>query len=38
GCTGGQHRSVTIANKISADLASDGYKINTYHRDIDKAK
>ncbi|MDE6948835.1 MAG: RNase adaptor protein RapZ, partial [Limosilactobacillus sp.] len=38
GCTGGQHRSVTIANKLSADLKEKGYKVNTYHRDIEKAK
>lgn len=38
GCTGGQHRSVTIANKIAADLQHDGYKVNIYHRDVDKAK
>lgn len=38
GCTGGQHRSVTIANKLSADLKEKRYKVNTYHRDIEKAK
>lgn len=38
GCTGGQHRSVTIANKIATDLKADGYQVNIHHRDIDKAK
>lgn len=37
GCTGGQHRSVTIANRLAADLREDGYKVNLYHRDVDKA-
>ena len=38
GCTGGQHRSVTIANKIATDLKADGYQVNIHHRDVDKAK
>ena len=38
GCTGGQHRSVTIANKLAAGLKKDGYKVNLYHRDISKAQ
>lgn len=38
GCTGGQHRSVTIANKLATDLHRDGYKVNRYHRDVGKAK
>lgn len=38
GCTGGQHRSVTIANRLAADLTKDGYKVSLYHRDADKAK
>ena len=38
GCTGGQHRSVTIANRIAADLKDDGYQVNIHHRDVDKAK
>ncbi|MDO4902686.1 MAG: RNase adapter RapZ [Limosilactobacillus sp.] len=36
GCTGGQHRSVTIANKLADDLHKDGYKVNLYHRDVEK--
>lgn len=37
GCTGGQHRSVTIANRLAADLKDSGYQVNLYHRDVDKA-
>lgn len=38
GCTGGQHRSVTIANRLNQDLSKDGYTVNLHHRDVDKAK
>lgn len=38
GCTGGQHRSVTIANQLNQDLRKDGYTVNLHHRDVDKAK
>ncbi len=38
GCTGGQHRSVTIANKIAQDLKMDGYTVNVHHRDVAKAQ
>lgn len=37
GCTGGQHRSVAIANRISKDI-SKNYVVNVSHRDIDKRK
>ena len=37
GCTGGQHRSVTIANQLNQDLRKDGYTVNLHHRDVDKA-
>lgn len=38
GCTGGQHRSVTIANKLAADLKAANYTVNVHHRDVDKAQ
>lgn len=34
GCTGGQHRSVTIANALAKRLMGGDYGINLYHRDI----
>ena len=34
GCTGGQHRSVTIANALAARLRGGDYGINLYHRDV----
>lgn len=37
GCTGGQHRSVTIANRLADDLRNSNYRVNLYHRDVDKA-
>jgi UPF0042 nucleotide-binding protein len=36
GCTGGKHRSVTLANKLTGRLAGLGYGIKTEHRDIEK--
>lgn len=38
GCTGGQHRSVTIANRLATDLKTNGYTVNVHHRDVDKAQ
>ncbi|HIY56826.1 MAG TPA: RNase adapter RapZ [Candidatus Tetragenococcus pullicola] len=37
GCTGGQHRSVALAQRIGDELAKD-YKVNITHRDKDKRK
>ncbi len=34
GCTGGQHRSVMIAEELNALLSSRGYKTKVNHRDI----
>lgn len=36
GCTGGRHRSVVMANKISSFFSSMKYIINLNHRDINK--
>ncbi len=33
GCTGGQHRSVTMAEKIGQRLKKAGYQVKTLHRD-----
>lgn len=37
GCTGGQHRSVAFAERVSKALAAD-WHVNTSHRDKDKRK
>jgi UPF0042 nucleotide-binding protein len=34
GCTGGQHRSVMMADQIRKNLADAGYKAKVTHRDI----
>lgn len=36
GCTGGKHRSVVMANKISSFFTSKKYQVNLSHRDVDK--
>ncbi len=36
GCTGGQHRSVAVAERLSLDLA-DGLRTTVQHRDLEKA-
>ena len=33
GCTGGKHRSVAIAQRLSDDLERAGYSIEIVHRD-----
>lgn len=38
GCTGGQHRSIFIANKIYDHLRTHRYKVEIVHRDLDKKK
>lgn len=34
GCTGGRHRSVTLANKIGEILKDKSYKVEIFHRDV----
>lgn len=34
GCTGGQHRSVTVANKLGDFLKTKGYRVAVDHRDV----
>ncbi|HUB20002.1 MAG TPA: RNase adapter RapZ [Acidobacteriaceae bacterium] len=34
GCTGGQHRSVMIAEEVARRLARHGYNVKTAHRDM----
>ena len=36
GCTGGQHRSVVLAEELAARLLESGYRVTTRHRDIEK--
>ena len=39
GCTGGKHRSVTIANKLYEILKENReYKVKIEHRDIEKVR
>ena len=37
GCTGGQHRSVALAERLAAEL-SGNYKVQVHHRDLHRAK
>ncbi|WP_090268718.1 RNase adapter RapZ [Thalassovita taeanensis] len=36
GCTGGQHRSVAITEKLSQALAEDGWQVSTRHRELER--
>lgn len=36
GCTGGKHRSVTLAEELAGHIAKDGTKVTVSHRDIGK--
>jgi UPF0042 nucleotide-binding protein len=34
GCTGGQHRSVLVAERLAAHLASLGWRVDVFHREL----
>jgi len=36
GCTGGQHRSVTMAETLAADLADGGWPVSIRHRELER--
>jgi UPF0042 nucleotide-binding protein len=36
GCTGGRHRSVTVAEDLAAYLHGDGYRVSVHHRDAQR--
>ena len=36
GCTGGKHRSVTLAGETSRILSEQGYRVALSHRDISR--
>ncbi|WP_380056417.1 RNase adapter RapZ [Falsihalocynthiibacter sp. SS001] len=36
GCTGGQHRSVTVAERLSNALAEKGWQVSTRHRELER--
>jgi RNase adapter protein RapZ len=35
GCTGGQHRSVAVAERLALTLAQAGWQVSTRHRELD---
>jgi UPF0042 nucleotide-binding protein len=37
GCTGGRHRSVFVAERLSARLAQGGRRVTLVHRDLDRS-
>ncbi|MBP1807553.1 RNase adapter RapZ [Rubellimicrobium aerolatum] len=36
GCTGGQHRSVTMAESLAQALAEDGWRVSKRHRELER--
>lgn len=36
GCTGGQHRSVAVAERLSKALAEDGWQVSKRHRELER--
>jgi UPF0042 nucleotide-binding protein len=38
GCTGGQHRSVTVTEELAAELATRGWRVSVRHRELERRK
>ncbi|MGP1358237.1 RNase adapter RapZ [Roseicyclus sp.] len=38
GCTGGQHRSVALAEKVANDLAEAGWQVSKRHREVEQRR
>ena len=38
GCTGGQHRSVAVAERVSAALAEQGWRVSVSHKELVRQK
>ena len=38
GCTGGRHRSVTLAEKLGQSLADDGWRVSIRHRNLERTQ
>jgi UPF0042 nucleotide-binding protein len=36
GCTGGQHRSVAVAEALAKALAEDGWRVSKRHRELER--
>ncbi|GAB4382013.1 RNase adapter RapZ [Albidovulum sp.] len=36
GCTGGQHRSVAVAEQVAKDLAEAGWRVSKRHRELER--
>jgi UPF0042 nucleotide-binding protein len=38
GCSGGQHRSVALADETASYLTRQGYRVSVSHRDLARAE
>ena len=36
GCTGGQHRSVAVAERLASELVKDGWRVSIRHRELER--